>query len=531
MMKPLSDEHFLRVDSASTSPLHAVGPGNSATTEKDAADRFQALWEVDKNYRYHPQVLTELLHEQIPVLGFVRWRVDSVEPGFARTSLPLIAESTNQHCTHQAALLFLSADYTGGIALASLLPGWPAVGVHPLAGTDKSMALWLVKGEIKFLRPSCGRLDVTASVEPQRHARIRKRFLNGKPVVEQIIVQFRNGSAEVAEAVMVYYARQADKLRTDGDSTERINTLYRHKLISSAELIAGIRARESGGLFVDPYAAPLAAEHGMALAERFCGRSPQLGDMIAARTRHLDLAILEFARRGGRDLILLGVGYDMRPFRLDLPSGTRVYELDLPALLADRQKRIGKCNCQEPPGLDRIAVPIDLRSTTVAEVLEDRLDYQSPVFVAWEGMSMYFEEPEVRRILAGIAPVLRHPDSSVWIDFVDEQVIKSPEVYPEVAAFTQGMQMLGEPFIFGTGSVESFLESSGFRCREVVPSNLFFEDEQDPVFSLYRFCTATAAAAQRSESSSADSRRQVHPSHGGGPAEMSNADETRQRVR
>ena len=43
--------------------------------------------------------------------------------------------------------------------------------------------------------------------------------------------------------------------------------------------------------------------------------------MVAARTRHLDMQILEFVCSGGRDLVLLGAGYDMRPFRLSLPAG------------------------------------------------------------------------------------------------------------------------------------------------------------------------------------------------------------------
>src|SRR3990167_3473018 len=72
-------------------------------------------WEEAKRYRYDSGVMTSLLHEQVPVLDYVQWRVTAIEPGLARTVLPLISQSTNQHCTHQAALLFLAADYTGGI--------------------------------------------------------------------------------------------------------------------------------------------------------------------------------------------------------------------------------------------------------------------------------------------------------------------------------------------------------------------------------------------------------------------------------
>ena len=145
-------------------------------------------------------MLTSLLRQQVPVLDFVKWSVTSIEQGTARTMLPLISPSTNQHCTHQAALFFLAADYTGGIALASLIPDWPVIGVHPVAPTEKSMALWLVKGEIKFFRPSVGCLEISARVEPELHDRVKKRYTQGKTVLETVTVRFRNAAVDVAEA-------------------------------------------------------------------------------------------------------------------------------------------------------------------------------------------------------------------------------------------------------------------------------------------------------------------------------------------
>ena len=142
----------------------------------DTALPVDVQWEEAKRTRYNCETFTSLLREQVPVLDFVKWTVTLVEQGRAASVLPLISPSTNQHCTHQAALLFLAADYTGGMALASLIPRWPIMGVHPVGPAEKSMALWLVKGEIKFYRPSVGRLEIAAEVEPERHDRVRKRY-------------------------------------------------------------------------------------------------------------------------------------------------------------------------------------------------------------------------------------------------------------------------------------------------------------------------------------------------------------------
>jgi methyltransferase (TIGR00027 family) len=463
---------------------------------------FEVPWEQDKEYRTNPQVLTTLLREQVPVLEFVNWKVTAVEPGMAESVLPLNPQSTNQHFTHQAALFLLAADYTGGIALGSLMTGWPVVGVHPVR-SSKSIALWLIKCEIKYLRPSVTDLTISAEIEPERFSRILRRFQAGKAVLESIPVYFRNGSVPVAEAALTYFARQSQKLRADGTSPEKVNVLYRLKLTSSAELIAGVRARESGELFHDPYAAQMAEQHGLALADRFCQRSPQLGGMVAARTRHLDLEVLKYAARGGRNLVILGVGWDMRPFRLDLPAGMRVFEVDFPTTLAERRQRITSLGIAEQPGITRIEVPLDLRSAPLASALREKLDFQAPIFIAWEGMSMYFEEDDVRAILQGMHPLFKHRESRLWVDLVDRQAVTSPELFPsEVQEFMRGMQILGEPFTFGADSIKDFMADNGFKCHEVVNSDLFLNGRKDPVYSLYKFCVASGDAVSAIEGAS-----------------------------
>ena len=454
---------------------------------------FEISWEEDRKFRTNPTVLTALLREQVPVLDFVKWKVNSVEPGWTESVLPLNPQSTNQHFTHQAALFLLAADYTGGTALGSLLFGWPVVGVHPVT-SPKSVSLWLLKAEIKYLRPSISDLTVSARVHVDCHDRIRKRFMAGKAVLETINIEFRNGDIVVAEASATYFARQSTKLRSEGISTDNVNSLYELKLTSSAELIAGVRAHEHGKIFQDPYAAHMAGQHGMAIAKRFCERSPQLGGMVAARTWHLDSAISNFIASGGRDIVIVGVGWDMRPYRLDLPSGTRVFELDFPTTLAERRKRLNQLGIPEPAGVSRFSIPIDVRTMPLTPVLAEHLDFDKPIFVAWEGMSMYFQEDEVRTILQGMKPLLRHPDSLLWVDLVDRQAVERPEEFPaSVQNFMQGMQILGEPFTFGPESAESLMAESGLRCLEVVPSDVCLRGRKDPVYSVYRFCMASAA--------------------------------------
>src|SRR5690606_30154868 len=133
--------------------------------------------------------------------------------------------------------------------------------------------------------------------------------------------------------------------------------------------------------------------------------------MVAARTRHLDDALKNFVRAGGRQIVNVGVGWDMRAFRLDLPEGTTLFELDFPTTLKERRRRLASAEVTEQPGVTRVEIPIDLRTMSLAEVVAGKVDLDQPVFLAWEGMSMYFSEEEVRDILTGMRPLLSHPDS------------------------------------------------------------------------------------------------------------------------
>lgn len=457
-----------------------------------ASPLFEVSWHEDTRYRTNPAVLTDLLWEQVPVLDFVDYRVTSIDPGAATAILPLNPPSTNQHFTHQAALIVLAGDYTGGTAILSLTPGWPVVGVHPVT-SSKSMALWLLKVDIKYMRPSVADLLVTAEVAPASQERIRRRFMAGKPVIEAVPMTFWNGDTKVAEATLTYFARQTDALRFDGVNGGKVNTLYELKLTSSAEMIAGVRARESGTIYVDPYASDMAGQHGVALATRFCERLPELGGMVAARTHHLDREILRFLEAGGRNLILLGVGWDMRPFRLPMPVGTRIYELDFPTTLQERRARLQELSVDTPEGITRLDVPIDLRTTSVDSVLEPHLSLDEPVFVAWEGMSMYFEDGEIEDVLVGIRGVMRHPESRLWVDLVDRKAVKTPEACADgIHSFMRGMQILGEPFTFGVESVEAFMGENEFDCHAVATSGAFLGENAGPVHDLYKFCVASA---------------------------------------
>ncbi len=197
-------------------------------------------WQEDYNIRVNPPLMTKLLHDAIPVLRAVDWRVTDVSEGSCTSELPLSYASTNQHGTHQAALISLSADYTGGLALATLLRGIPLAGVHRCQD-DSSASLWLASMEVKYRNPSTGHLRATCQVPDNVARTVRQRYFAGKRVLVTLPVVFTSNDEIVAEAEMKYFAQPSIQLRPTKENP-KISPLFKHKLKASARMIAGLRA-------------------------------------------------------------------------------------------------------------------------------------------------------------------------------------------------------------------------------------------------------------------------------------------------
>jgi methyltransferase (TIGR00027 family) len=454
-------------------------------------EELERTWESDKKERADPPLLTEIFHHQVPILKYLDWKVTATERGFAETVLPINVASTNQHITHQAAVIMIAADYTGGIALATLLNKVPVIGINAQQ-TDYGAYLWAGKAEVKWIRPSCADLICTARIPAERHLPIVKRFFRGSMVLETVKIEMRNEDLLVAEAQISYWGQDTFALRRNAGDENRIHPLYDHKQKTSARLIAGLRSIEQDKpaeqrLFNDPLAAKVAAKHGRILAERFCLVAPQLQPMVASRTRHLDQTLENFHQGRPIQIVNLGIGLDTRTLRVSLPEGSVSFELDLPVMLSLRDELLRDLPVESP--IKRVAVPIDLREQDPAEVLSacGEFDISAPVFFIWEGGSMYFEPVEAARILRSLQSMMVNPDSRLWMDYVLPSIIDGTSGFRVVEDFMREMRSLSEPFINGFADLKNQLAELGFMVEEDLASNYCLETT-DAVFDLYRFC-------------------------------------------
>ncbi len=442
-------------------------------------------WEQDYQTRINPDLITSLLRTSVPVLEQSDWKATKVEDGYCETLLPLNKATTNQHGTHQAALVSLSADYTGGLALATLLRGVPFSGIHPCR-SDVSASMWLAGMNVKYKNPSTGHLIGICEIDPVQAEEIRKRYFRGSRVLASLLVRFYSNGSLVAEAEMKYFAQPTSTLETHSKST-----LFSHKLKASARMIAGLRAQTSTHPKLTnhcPHANLVAGPHGELLANHLLEILPQLKDMVLTRSQHIDELLHQVPDL--KQVVLAGAGLDMRSISLaaDLPDVT-FFEVDLPEMIAERE-RVTKFLPQAFSDR-RILLSGDFKVDDLAQVIGQHPAFDStvPTVIIFEGCSMYFSESENQRLFRSFLELMNNPLSCVWADFVKSAVVTGRTNNLHITNFLQGMDSLGEAFVFGADDPTQWLNAIGFSFVETISAGEYL-NEIDSVLSAYSFSVA-----------------------------------------
>jgi methyltransferase (TIGR00027 family) len=142
----------------------------------------------------------------------------------------------------------------------------------------------------------------------------------------------------------------------------------------------------------DPTAEPPAAE---------VGRRRSLVTWVVVRTRFLDDVVIDAAANGCPQVVIVGAGLDARAFRLDWPEGTRLWELDLPEVLAFKESVVQAQSWV--PRCARVTVQVDLAGDW-GRVLEGA-GFDAGVPTVWlaEGLLAYLSPAARDSLLARMA--------------------------------------------------------------------------------------------------------------------------------
>jgi methyltransferase (TIGR00027 family) len=188
-----------------------------------------------------------------------------------------------------------------------------------------------------------------------------------------------------------------------------------------------------------------------------------------ARTKFIDEVVLDAVAAGLDELILLGAGFDSRPYRLTAQlEGVRVMEVDHPASQATKRERIRRLLGQEP---DHVAyVPIDFTTgdldATLAAAGHDR---SARTLFVWSGVSPYLPEEAVAEVLSWVGG--RHgPGTSIVFDAIWAEVVDGSRDYYGAAEFRKGVAENGEPARWGIpeGRVDETLSRFGLEVERAL---------------------------------------------------------------
>lgn len=230
------------------------------------------------------------------------------------------------------------------------------------------------------------------------------------------------------------------------------------ELGSTAFWTAGVRARESERadcLINDPWAAALAGDVGMAW---IATRTPESVVPIVIRTRYFDDFLMRVTHEQGiSQVVLLAAGLDTRAFRLNWPGGTRIFELDQPAILAYKEEILQAANAQT--ACMRQVIGVDLTDPWSKTIRDHGYDPQAPAIWLLEGFLFYLTNETITRLLDEVMN-LASPGSWMGFDIMNNITLTSPLTQRWVEMQAQS----GAPWIGTMDDPAGFLAQRGWEA-------------------------------------------------------------------
>lgn len=167
--------------------------------------------------------------------------------------------------------------------------------------------------------------------------------------------------------------------------------------------------------------------------------SPSVSSIFAVQN---DLAVsVALSVNVPKQVVVLGSGMDTRPWRLDLPSGIRWFEVDRSNVLAVKCKLLAKHGAEVPGQLLTFPAQYPMQATSWTSLeadlgergwskalLDKGLDPAVPTVWIAEGLLMYLDEQEVANLFQSMADVSAKGSISI-VQSMTESYMSNPDSY------------------------------------------------------------------------------------------------------
>lgn len=184
---------------------------------------------------------------------------------------------------------------------------------------------------------------------------------------------------------------------------------------------------------------------------------------VNARTLHMDTLLRTALDEGATQVVILGAGFDSRAYRFHAQyPKVHFFEVDLPATLLDKQKRVEKILDGKPDWVTYVT--IDFNTQTLDEVLaKGGFAHNQKTFYVWEGVTYFISESGVESTLKFIAEHSA-PGSQLVFDYMLEDVVQGTNYSAYGSRMTVfWVALQGEPYVFGINPeyLKTFINRNG----------------------------------------------------------------------
>lgn len=268
----------------------------------------------------------------------------------------------------------------------------------------------------------------------------------------------------------------------------------------TAEIIALARATETNRpeafrLFADPFAkeflrprfrllVALSRVPGMlGLLNRIADKKTGVKGLMMSfccRTKSIDDALSDALRSGYAQIVILGAGFDSRPYRVSDIEHATVFEVDRPSTQEFKRARLAKLLKELPSHV--VFVSVDFQTQKLADQLQDAgFRQKEKTFFIWEGVTEYLTPDSVDNTLRFIARSA--PDSRLVFTYIDRGVIDGTPAFQEAQVLVEQVRSFGEPWIFGLvpAEVGNYLTARGLQLVEDLGAKEYQERFLSPI--------------------------------------------------
>jgi methyltransferase (TIGR00027 family) len=194
-------------------------------------------------------------------------------------------------------------------------------------------------------------------------------------------------------------------------------------------------------------------------------RWPGVRSSAVARTAYIDARLSRAAERGIRQVVILGAGFDSRPYRMPCCRECDVFEVDHPDTQERKRRLLREAMTAVPAKVRFVAVDFG-RDRLADKLAEAGFDRAKPTFFLWEGVTNYLSAEAVDVTLRYCASAA--PGSEILFTYIHQQVLDDPRSFYGTASVVRKLAAEGEQWTFGLdpSRLEPYLAERGLALRE-----------------------------------------------------------------